>query len=112
MLPTDWSSPGTGVLERLPDRRVTQNWDKNHLFSKELRRKIQEDSGHPRPSCCDDHGDFWDMVALYSPEARWEGLLPRAVLLDGPVWRVTGLSKALDDLLIAPGGSHPSTDSR
>ncbi len=93
------------MLSRLSDRRVVQFWDKNHLFSNELQRKLENDAAHPRPSCCEQDGDLWDMVALYPPGARWEDSLPRAVFLDGPVMRATGLSKALEELLHLTCGS-------
>jgi hypothetical protein len=103
ILPTDWERPGAGVLSRLSDRRVAQFWDKQHLFSAELQRKLSSDAGHPRPSCCEQDGDLWDMVALYPGGARWDGSLPRAVFLDGPVMQATGLSKALGELLHSSG---------
>jgi hypothetical protein len=85
ILPTDFTSPGTAILARLPDPRVSQYWDKNHLFAQELRRKIAADPSHPRPRCCSFKGIPWDEVAVYGQDAHWDSQLPRAIYLNGPV---------------------------
>ncbi|MGC2091170.1 MAG: hypothetical protein WA638_17225, partial [Candidatus Acidiferrales bacterium] len=85
ILPTDYSSPSTGVLERLSDPRVVQYWDKNHLFAEQLARQLKSDPNSPQPSCCDWRGINWDEVAVYRQDAHWDEQLPRAVFLDGTI---------------------------
>ncbi|HEY2168912.1 MAG TPA: hypothetical protein VGJ30_04760, partial [Candidatus Angelobacter sp.] len=99
ILPTDYSSPGTMVLARLSDPRVAQYWDKNHLFAEQLGLKLESDTGHPRPNCCTRKGIQWDEVAVYDQNAQWEGQLPRAVFLSGPVVHAADFSKVVMDLL-------------
>jgi hypothetical protein len=86
-LPTDYSSPGTAVLARLSDRRVAQYWDKSHLFAEQLSRRIETDASQPKPNCCTRKGIQWDEVAIYNQDAHWDGLLPRAEFIKGPVIR-------------------------
>jgi hypothetical protein len=99
ILPTDYSCPGTGVLSRLSDPRVAQYWDKDHLFAAQLEHELAADADHPKPHCCAYKGIPWDEVAVYAPEAKWDGQLPRAAFLDGPVVRAREFSTALASLL-------------
>ncbi|HXM94835.1 MAG TPA: hypothetical protein VOA64_11410 [Candidatus Dormibacteraeota bacterium] len=99
ILPTDYSSPGTGVLARLSDARVAQYWDKNHLFAEQLGRKIEADAGQPKPNCCTRKGIQWDVVAVYPPDAHWDGQLPRAVFLNGPVVHSLDFTSAVTAML-------------
>jgi hypothetical protein len=99
ILPTDYSSPGTAVLARLSDERVVQYWDENHLFAQQLGHKLQSDSRHPQPNCCTRKGVQWDEVAVYGPNVVWNGDLPRAEFLNGPVVRALDFSKAVTNLL-------------
>jgi hypothetical protein len=99
ILPTDYSSPGTAVLARLSDPRVAQYWDKNHLFAEQLGRKLESDTGHPKPNCCTRKGIQWDEVAVYDQNAHWDGQLPRAVFLNGPVIHAADFSKVVTGLL-------------
>jgi hypothetical protein len=85
ILPTDYSSPGSGVLARISDPRVWQYWDKDHLFAEQLGRKIKTDADQPHPKCCTRNGIQWDEVVVYDVDAGWNTDLPRAVYLDGPV---------------------------
>jgi hypothetical protein len=95
ILPTDYSSPGTGVLARLSDPRVAQYWDQDHLFAAQLERELISDTDHPKPYCCTRKGIPWDEVAVYDRGARWDGQLPRAMFLDGPVVRASDFSRAM-----------------
>ena len=92
-------------MARLSDPRVTQYWDKNHLFAAQLARRLKSDSEHPRPSCCDQHGIDWDEVAVYRQDAQWGDQLPRAVFLDGPVVHALGLADVVDELLSVKANS-------
>ncbi len=86
-------------MSRLSDPRVTQYWDKNHLFAEQLTRRLKSDREHPRPRCCDQHGIDWDEVAVYRQDAQWGDQLPRAVFLDGPVVHALGFADVLGELL-------------
>jgi hypothetical protein len=99
ILPTDYSSPGTAVLGRLSDPRVTQYWDKNHLFAEQLGRKIEADAAQQKPNCCTRRGIQWDEVAVYSQDTQWDGQLPRAVYLNGPVVHSADFSNSVNSLL-------------
>jgi hypothetical protein len=99
ILPTDYSSPGSGVLARLSDPRVAQYWDKNHLFAEQLARRLKSDSNHPRPRCCANNGFDWDEVAVYPQDAEWSDQLPRAVFLDGPIVHALGFADVVGELL-------------
>jgi hypothetical protein len=99
ILPTDFSSPGAAVLSRLSDPRVAQYWDKNHLFADQLGHRLESDPDHPRPNCCSYEGIQWDEVAVYSQDAHWNGQLPRAAFLNGPVVRALDFSNVVSDLL-------------
>ena len=94
MLPTDWSAPGTSVLNRLRDRRVRQYWDSNHLAAAVLKKA--EEAGQLHPNCCDRNGVLWDLTAAYPPGALWRETMPSPVLFDGPVVQSsTGLDAIL-----------------
>ncbi len=77
------------------------------MFATQLKRKLEQDPGHPRPSCCDAGGLPWDMVGVYPAGERWEDSLPRAALLDGAVVRVTNLSTVVKDLLAGTPAKSP-----
>jgi hypothetical protein len=81
ILPTDWSAPGTRVLNRLNDRRVRQFWDPNHLVAAVI--KQAEVGGRLHPACCEHKGFLWDLTAAYAPGSRWSDRLPEPVLLNG-----------------------------
>ena len=99
ILPTDYSSPGTAILARLSDPRVTQYWDKNHLFAEQLGSKIAADAGQPKPNCCTRQGIQWDEIAVYGQDTQWDGQLPRAVYLNGPVVHSPDFSTTVTNLL-------------
>ena len=100
ILPTDYSPPGTAILARLDDPRVAQYWDKDHLFAAQLGRKIQADAEQPQPKCCTRNGIQWDEIAVYASDAQWNGQLPRALFLNGPVVRSLDFSEVLSRLLL------------
>jgi hypothetical protein len=83
ILPTDWSAPGTSVLDRLNDRRVRQFWDRGHLLAAVIKKA--ETSGTLHPDCCERDGFFWDLTAAYAQGVRWSDTLPEPILLNGPV---------------------------
>jgi hypothetical protein len=83
ILPTDWSAPGTSVLDRLNDHRVRQYWDPGHLLAAVIKRAAT--TGQLHPDCCEHNGFFWDLTAAYAPGARWSDTLPEPVFLNGTV---------------------------
>jgi hypothetical protein len=85
MLPTDWSAPGTSVLQRLNDRRVRQFWDPNHMVASVLKKA--EEAGQLHPECCERKGFLWDLTAAYAAGKLWPETLSQAALFDGPVVR-------------------------
>ncbi len=110
ILPTDYSSPSTGVLARLSDPRVAQYWDKNHFFAEQLASRLKTDEGHAQPSCCNRHGIQWDEVAVYRQDEHWDDQLPRAVYLDGPIVHALGFANVVAELLSKAGGSKPMSE--
>jgi hypothetical protein len=111
ILPTDYSSPSTGVLTRLSDPRVAQYWDRNHLFAEQLARRLKSDPEHPRPRCCDEGGIDWDEVAVYRQDAHWDDQLPRAIFLDGPVVHALGFANVVAELLAKATDSEPRSEN-
>ena len=83
ILTTDWSPPTTFALHRIPDLRVQQYWDPEHIIAK----KLASDRRAPQPSeeCCDRSGILWDLVAVYPKGVTWNERMPTAVLFNGPV---------------------------
>jgi hypothetical protein len=85
MLPTDWYRPTRPTLRRLSDPRASQFWDKNHLIADALKGQIQKFHG-TEPTCCDDGGHLWDMVAVYPPGVKWGDAAP--IFDDCPINRI------------------------
>jgi len=81
ILPTDWSAPGTSVLNRLNDRRVRQFWDPGHVLAGAIKKA--EMTGKLHPDCCERKGFLWDLTAAYAPGTRWSDNPPEPVLLNG-----------------------------
>ena len=69
------------------------------MFAQELGRKLESDTGHTQPNCCVRNGIQWDEVAVYGPDERWDGQLPRAAFLNGPVVRALDFSAIVTHLL-------------
>jgi hypothetical protein len=82
ILPSDWSRPTHPVMARIPDSRVIQFWDKDHLIAEELSRQLRT----KQPSCCRHSGTLWDLVALYPNGTNWNESEPFYV--DGPVYKI------------------------
>jgi len=79
ILASDWSRPTRPVLARIPDQRVSQFWDKDHVVAKQLDAQLAT----RQPSCCRHHGTLWDLAALYPKGTQWGSSEPAYV--DGPV---------------------------
>ena len=117
MLPTDWSAPASRVLARMPDPRVRQYWDPNHLVAK--RMAVDARAPQPEPDCCVRNNILWDLAAVYTRDAEWTDRMPTAVFVSGPVVAIAeDLSSTVKALLgsaellrpgtqpIAPNGTH------
>jgi len=78
MLPTDWSRPSGMVQSRIPDTRVIQYWDNDHLVAGELQHQLSSE-----PSCCKRDGTLWDLAALYGKQVQWGSSSP--LFADGTV---------------------------
>lgn len=89
ILATDWAPPTRMTLSRLPDPRVIQFWDRNHLVSGELRRSLTAHSGAGAPTCCENKGFFWDMAMLFPADQTWRSTLPLPIFWEGPVIKHT-----------------------
>lgn len=83
MLPTDWSKPGTSVLQRLSDTRVRQFWDVDHTVASAL--KATEETGQLHPNCCKRRGVLWDLIAAFPTGTKWSDALPLPVFFNGTV---------------------------
>ena len=83
MLVSDFGPPITAVLNRLPDTRVQQYWDPEHVLAKQM----AADARPPQPeqACCVRSGILWDLAAVYPAGATWDGRLPPATIFNGPV---------------------------
>ena len=82
ILPSDWSRPTRPVMARIPDTRVIQFWDRDHVIAKQLSAQLHT----KEPSCCRRSGTLWDLVALYPKGANWNDSEP--TYIDGPVMKV------------------------
>lgn len=55
------------VQSRVPDTRVVQFWDKDHLVARELKQQFPSS----RQLCCQRNGVLWDVAAVYLPKVEW-----------------------------------------
>jgi hypothetical protein len=71
----------------MPDRRVQQYWDPQHLVAKQLAR----DARPPQPAqdCCVRSGVLWDLAAVYPKGSTWTDRMPTATVFNGPVVDLT-----------------------
>jgi hypothetical protein len=72
---TDWSSPSTATLGRIPDAQASQFWDKMRLISHSM-------GEHDRRSI------VWDYVAVYPRGVVWDARPPEPLYSGEPVVRV------------------------
>ena len=93
ILPTDFTAPNTSAMSRVRDGRVQQFWDPDHLVAKAI--AAAAGGSQPEPDCCEQDGILWDLAAVYPKGARWEGALPPARYLNGPVMDVKDVIGAI-----------------
>src|SRR5262249_58243082 len=74
---TDWSSPSTATLGRIPDAQAAQFWDMERLISHSM-------GEHDRRSI------VWDYIAVYPRGAVWEVSPPEPLYRGGPPGRGNG----------------------
>jgi len=67
----DFSLPSDDALHRLPDVRVAQYFDRNHLVSQALRTQMLA-HGVTGEDYFVKAKDVWDTMAVYAPGTRWE----------------------------------------
>lgn len=96
---TDWRPPSGSTLARLPDQRVRQFWDPNHIVSEALKDMARDKPPQPNPECCRRKGVYWDDAIVFAPGARWEDR-PVPAFWNGPVVRIIpGLEQAFKSQL-------------
>ena len=95
ILKSDWRAPGRAALSRIPDPRVRQFWDPEHVIAQEIARRAAAHPLPPPPACCFDNGFYWDETLLYPPGTSWASALP-PLLWSGPVYKsFAGVEAAL-----------------
>jgi len=111
ILPSDWRPPGGAALKRLPDARVQQFWDPNHVVAGVLNEIVRQKPPQPEPDCCIGKGFYWDEAILYSSGARWNEV-PGSVFWNGPVYHIVpNLEKSLAELA-KPASPHTEVESK
>jgi hypothetical protein len=90
VLLTDWTSPSTAALNRIPDSRTAQFWDRQRLISHSM-------GEHGRRSV------VWDHIAVYPRGSIWMERPPDALYEGGPVVRVVGPTRAALDRAFEAG---------
>jgi len=98
---TDSIGPPRGTYARIPDRRVTQFWDRELTLSQRIVRDVME---APALLADSEHVDaktvVWDVAAVYPAGARWDRLMPKPEYYGRPVAAVAGeLEKKLTELV-------------
>src|SRR3981189_3014652 len=87
ILPTDWSAPSSSTLRRMPDSRVRQFYDPNHLVAGRLKEIAPRKPPTPAPNCCVRNGFYWDEAILYPRQVHWKEE-PVSDYWNGPVLRI------------------------
>jgi hypothetical protein len=97
ILATDWRLPSGSTLARIPDRRVRQLWDPEHVVAKALNEIVKQEPPQPEPSCCVQNNFYWDDAILYASQRQWKDK-PGSVFWNGPVVRIVpALENALNE---------------
>jgi len=90
VLATDFTTPSTSALARIPDLRATQYWDRNRALSHLLGERNRSTV-------------VWDYIAVYAPGTVWQDAPPKPVYSDHPVRDVIGGAKDAIQRLLASG---------
>jgi hypothetical protein len=99
----DWHRPTSGTLARISDARAVQFWDPGHLVSQELQRATQSGTTLPNSKCCIANGFYWDMAAIFPPDAHAGAALPQPAFFDGAV---VGQAAAIESKVKELGSAH------
>ncbi|MGH9434091.1 MAG: hypothetical protein ACRD3T_21390 [Terriglobia bacterium] len=87
VLPTDWGPPSTATLDRIPDARAIQFWDRKRLTSHLLVERHR-------------NGILWDYIAVYLPGGLWTQQPPKPLYSGGPVvWAIGPAKSAITEAL-------------
>ena len=82
----DDPAPTKKLVRNLPDPRVHQFWDPEHVMSHEMRAsELAHPGSAPQVRTRTDNdpeGIMYDTVAIFPAGARWDGTLPAPVFLD------------------------------
>ncbi len=90
ILDDDTAPPNLPALQRLNDPRVRQFWDPGRRMAAIL-RTVQLP-----PHCCVYQKTYlWDLIAAWTPGARWQAAPPRPALFDGTMLRTAPQLDAL-----------------
>ena len=82
VLSSDWGSPSSETLRRIPDPRALQFWDKDRLISHSM-------GEHDRKSV------VWDQIMVYGAGATWKSSRPPEPVYQGrPVVKVSAEARA------------------
>jgi hypothetical protein len=91
VLVTDIGPPSSSDLARLSDRRVEQFWDRGRLLSQ---RFLEMARAHPERLDAEQREQLagattvWDFIAVFPPDARWQGEPPFPEYFGAPVVNV------------------------
>jgi hypothetical protein len=86
---TDVAPPTSASLARLPDVRVVQYWDRDHVVSADIVRAVRASPDRYALGEGIDAGTLvWDTVVVFPPGARWE------ITVDGTWWPAAWISVA------------------
>ena len=92
VLATDFTTPSTAALARIPDLRASQYWDRkralSHLLGERNRSTV-----------------VWDYIAVYAPGTVWQDVPPKSVYSDHPVRDVISGAKDAIQRLLASGAN-------
>jgi hypothetical protein len=84
-------------VARIPDRRVRQLWDPEHVVAKALNEIVKQEPPQTEPSCCVQNNFYWDDAILYASQRQWKDK-PGSVFWNGPVVRIVpALGNALNE---------------
>jgi hypothetical protein len=73
-LATDFATPSTSALARIPDIRASQYWDRKRVLSRLLGERNRSTV-------------VWDSIAVYAPGTFWHDTPPKPIYYNGPVAR-------------------------
>ena len=88
ILVTDSAGVRSSALARVPDRRVTQFWDKSHQLSAQMGGPATFGPKSGAKILFDMEEFVWDFVAVYAPGFRWKDSNRSPAFAGAPVLKV------------------------